>query len=340
MGINGMGGVMMCATTSRDTTSSHPPWDLKMNKERYVFFAMPNIAVDISDKVNGVIHPERVSHSCACGTLLMLQPKFEEHHKDKCDILDLDLLNSMDPKYSNLEVRMSRSIRPDEIPKQGLSLKEVSQLCDRVVRKDLNACINANVDPSKVNYVVVTGVQIHSHNEKAWHPNMEYVCLTSMYAVRDSVRFDIDVIMGAKQPTPRQFSHNDDSSSNPFGNPGGMGSSSGSCISPRGGDCPCGSGSPSGGGGPDSSGSPSGGGSGGGPDGNGIPIGGGGTDSCLSPSGVAMSIPDTKDQLIHRLDVLLHGAAEESGLVDQASPQRNCLNRDEANMRADFANSV
>jgi len=54
---------------------------------------------------------------------------------------------------------------------------------------------------------VITGIQIHSygHSEDVWHPNMEYVCPTSMYVVTGGERIDMDLLKDAKAPTPRQL---------------------------------------------------------------------------------------------------------------------------------------
>ena len=45
-----------------------------------------------------------------------------------------------------------------------------------VIQKHMEELVRASVDPSKCDFAIVTGVQIHSygHTLDEWHPNMEY----------------------------------------------------------------------------------------------------------------------------------------------------------------------
>jgi hypothetical protein len=72
--------------------------------------------------------------------------------------------------------------------------------CFQTLLSHFNEWRYFSVDPKKADYAVITGIQIHSygHSADVWHPNMEYVCPTSMYVVTGGQRIDIDLLEQAE----------------------------------------------------------------------------------------------------------------------------------------------
>jgi len=113
----------------------------------------------------------------------------------------------MNPEFTLLESRLLRALTPDQVPAGGLDLVQTTKLCDGVIQEDFTELVRAAVDPSKADFAILTGVQIHSygHTLDEWHPNMEYICPTSMTVVTNGQAQKIDLVAETPAPTPRQL---------------------------------------------------------------------------------------------------------------------------------------
>lgn len=207
MDIDGLAGFTAAGLTGLGAGMSHSPTEDGSGKERYVFFAMPHIAVDSAGKAGDCIRAGRAGCSHACGALIKLQPKFQELKSGGMQIRAPGTCDHMDPEYSLLEARMLSAVTPDQIPPNGLDLVQVTKLADGVIRTHMEELVRASVNPSKADFAIVTGVQIHSygHTLDEWHPNMEYICPTSMTIVTNGKRTDVDLLAETPAPTPRQL---------------------------------------------------------------------------------------------------------------------------------------
>ena len=207
MDVDGLAGFTAAGLTGLGAGMSHSPTEWQTGKERYVFFAMPHIAVDYAGNPGDCIRAGRAGCSHACGALIKLQPKFTELRAGGMQIRPVGSCDAMDPEYSLLESRMLRAVQPSEVPAEGFDLVQVTKLADSVIQQDMEALVRASVDPGKADFAVVTGVQIHSygHTLDEWHPNMEYICPTSMYVVVNGQRHDINLLEDCPPPAPRQL---------------------------------------------------------------------------------------------------------------------------------------
>jgi hypothetical protein len=84
--------------------------------QRYVFFAMPHIAVDSAGNPGDCIRAGRAGCSHACGALIKLQPKFKELRQGGMQIRPVGTCDAMDPEYSLLESRMLRAVQVRPLP--------------------------------------------------------------------------------------------------------------------------------------------------------------------------------------------------------------------------------
>ena len=207
MDIDGLAGFTAAGLTGLGAGMSHSPTEDGSGKERYVFFARPPLAVDSAGKAGDCIRAGRAGCSHACGALIKLQPKFQELKSGGKQIRAPGTCDHMNPEYSLLEARMLSAVTPDQIPPNGLDLVQVTKLADGVIRTHMEELVRASVDPSKADFAIVTGVQIHSygHTLDEWHPNMEYICPTSMTIVTNGKRTDVDLLAETPAPTPRQL---------------------------------------------------------------------------------------------------------------------------------------
>jgi hypothetical protein len=134
-------------------------------------------------------------------------PKFEELGRGGMQIRAQGTCDHMNPEFSLLESRLLRELQPEQVPAGGLDLVQVTKLCDGVIQQDFTELVRAAVDPQKADFAIITGVQIHSygHTLDEWHPNMEYICPTSMTVVVNGVATKVDLIAETPAPTPRQL---------------------------------------------------------------------------------------------------------------------------------------
>ena len=134
-------------------------------------------------------------------------PKFQELQQGGMQIRAAGTCDEMNPEFTLLESRLLRELRPEEVPSGGLDLVQVTKLCDGVIQKDFKELIRAAVDPSKADFAIITGVHIHNygHTRDDFHPNMEYICPTSMTVVVNGQATNVDLLSDTPTPTPRQL---------------------------------------------------------------------------------------------------------------------------------------
>ena len=75
------------------------------------------------------------------------------------------------------------------------SAVDITKVAERTISDDLEYLISKTVDTNKADYAVVTGVQIHNWGAdfRDESPNMEFVQVTSAYAVVDGVKTFLDL---------------------------------------------------------------------------------------------------------------------------------------------------
>ena len=140
MDIDGLAGFTAAGLTGLGAGMSHSPTDPN-GRERYVFFAMPHIAVDSAGKPGDCIRAGRAGCSHACGALIKLQPKFEELKSGGMQIRAPGTCDHMDPEYSLLEARMLSAVQPADVPAGGLDLVQVTKLADGVIQKHMEELV-------------------------------------------------------------------------------------------------------------------------------------------------------------------------------------------------------
>lgn len=136
-----------------------------------------------------------------------MEPKFKELAQGGMQIRAQGTCDHMNPEFSLLESRLLRQVTPDQVPAGGFDLVQITKLCDAVIQQDFTELIRAAVDPNKADFAIITGVQIHNygHTLDEWHPNMEYICPTSMKVVVNGRGVDINLLEETAAPTPRQL---------------------------------------------------------------------------------------------------------------------------------------
>lgn len=201
----GLGAVLTCGATGLKAGFSHAP-TTSDKRDKYVFFTFPHIAID-SEGVVGAIHrPGREGDSSACGALIAclglakagtLKAHEESAHDD------------MDPELSILRTRLDKSIKAEKANVDKLDLVGMTKIAANMNAADMQKLIDATVDTSKVDYAVISGVQIHNYaSEWAFSqlgaPDLEYVYPGSVTTVVKGVKKTVD-LTSISSMTPRQI---------------------------------------------------------------------------------------------------------------------------------------
>lgn len=206
--INGLGGVLTSGVLGMGAGLSHSPVDVESQKERYVFFSFPHIAISPYHDPGVLCRPGRPGKSGACGALIKGLSDLKEQGLAE-NAKTPGVHDPENPEYSILKQRLARLIQADgktEADVQNMSLVDLTKVAERAITNDLEFLISKAVDPKKADYAVVAGVQIHSWG-KAWGddtPNLEYVQPCVVYTVVNGEKTALDL---NKIPalTPRQI---------------------------------------------------------------------------------------------------------------------------------------
>eukprot|EP01025_Chloroclados_australasicus_P046802 TRINITY_DN5174_c1_g1_i1.p1 TRINITY_DN5174_c1_g1~~TRINITY_DN5174_c1_g1_i1.p1 ORF type:complete len:499 (-),score=81.53 TRINITY_DN5174_c1_g1_i1:334-1713(-) len=189
---NGLGGVMTCGVTGVKAGLSHAPIDEK-GRERYIFFAMPHIAIDDAGKLQAIHRPGRSGESTACGALIFALGQFQSNgHKA---YLGTDgVHDAKEPEGSIILHRLAKQVDKEGADVKKMDIAQFTALAERMIRSDLEALIEGAVDTSKADYAVITGIQIHSWPEPgSGKAAMELIEPASSYVVIDGKKSEIEL---------------------------------------------------------------------------------------------------------------------------------------------------
>jgi hypothetical protein len=200
---NGLGAVLTCGVTGMGAGLSHSP--TIRERDRYVFFSFPHIAIDGEGTVGSLVRPGRPGRSCACGALQKCLSEFHaEGYAQNCKVPGVH--DPLEPEYSILKQRLARRLRYEGSDVSRLNLVSLTEAAERTITDDLEYLIGKTVDTSKADYAVVTGIQIHNWASDLTKglPSMEFVAPSKAYVVVNGNKVDLDL---SKVPSmsPRQI---------------------------------------------------------------------------------------------------------------------------------------
>ena len=131
-------------------------------KERYVFYALPHIAIDAEGHLGTCKREGRDEESVACGALAAFQKEMSGGR------LNLALDNE-DVEQSLLKTRLLGEIPYGKVP----DLIELTKITQTAIQADLERTLNKVVNKDRSNYAVITGIQIHGpETNYIWRQNV------------------------------------------------------------------------------------------------------------------------------------------------------------------------
>mmetsp|Transcript_26962 Transcript_26962/g.72852 ORF Transcript_26962/g.72852 Transcript_26962/m.72852 type:complete len:453 (-) Transcript_26962:483-1841(-) len=190
---HGLGGVLTCGVIGIKAGLSHSP--VLGGKEQYVFFSFPHIAIDSAGGLGKISRPNRPDTSAACGALCACLGQLQAEGLDpNCKTPGVH--DAEDPEYSILKQRLARQLKSENCKVEDLDLVSITKAAERTITNDLKHLISKAVDPSKANYAVFTGVQIHNWATDLTDgktPSLEFVAAGECYTVINGKQEKLDV---------------------------------------------------------------------------------------------------------------------------------------------------
>lgn len=171
--LSSLAGMFFAGQTGLIAAMHHAP--NVEGKERYVFYALPHIAIDAEGHLGVCKRTGREGESTACGALNAFQKELSQGK------LNLSM-DETDIEQSLLKRRLLREIPYGYIP----DLLELTKITCQVVQKDIEHALNTIIDRNKSDYAMLTGIQIHG-------PDNNYICPASCYAVVNNEKIELKV---------------------------------------------------------------------------------------------------------------------------------------------------
>ncbi len=168
-----LAGMVLSGRTGFGAAQAHSPQEAD-GRERYVFFAMPHVAIGPEGEAGIVDRPGRAAPSSACGALLAVKAELEQGGLD--DTFDPD-----DVEQSLLKGKI-RARMSDE---DSTDIYNITHKAYEAILDDLARTLDATFDPEKADLAVVTGIQIHGPG------GVNYVQPKDCYAVVNGERTQI-----------------------------------------------------------------------------------------------------------------------------------------------------
>lgn len=161
-----LAGSLTLGKTGFAAAASHAP--IIQGLERYVFIAMPHIAISEKGEIGIVYREGRSGASHACGALGAI---VNEINGGKLHLqLDLD-----DIEQSILKTKIFEKLKYGEKP----DLVRITKITHEIIKEDLERLIQVS-EKEPFDYAVLTGIMIHGPNES------NYVFPQTFYAVSKS----------------------------------------------------------------------------------------------------------------------------------------------------------
>jgi hypothetical protein len=144
-----LGGLPLLGKTGFLAAQQHAPID-ERGIERYVYYALPHIAIGPDGEFGLYYRPGRQKASHACGALMAFQHELESGSLQLAPDPD-------DIEQSVLKRNLLRKIRYGDVP----NLLSLTRIAHDVILEELERMIHLTVDPTRSDYGLFTGIQIH-----------------------------------------------------------------------------------------------------------------------------------------------------------------------------------
>src|SRR5215510_12861838 len=168
-----LGGMIILGKTGFLAAQQHAPID-EGGIERYVYYALPHIAIGPHGEFGVYFRPGRQKASHACGALMAFQHELESRSLQLAPDPD-------DIEQSVLKRHLLGKLRYGDVP----DLPSLTRTAYAVILEELERMIRLTVDPTRSDYGLFTGIQIHTPGGR------HFVWPGSAYAVLDEKHLNL-----------------------------------------------------------------------------------------------------------------------------------------------------
>jgi len=173
-----LGGMLILGKTGFLAAQQHAPID-EGGIERYVYYALPHIAIDAQGEFGVYYRPGRQKASHACGALMAFQHELESRSLQLAPDPD-------DIEQSVLKRHLLGKLRYGDVP----DLPSLTRTAHAVILEELERMIRLTVDPKRSAYGLFTGIQIHAPEGR------HFVWPGAAYAVKDGKKVSLSDMKG------------------------------------------------------------------------------------------------------------------------------------------------
>ncbi|MGK7872503.1 MAG: hypothetical protein AB4426_04095 [Xenococcaceae cyanobacterium] len=158
-----LAGFVMMGKTGLEAAIAHTP--IQYGVRRFVFYAMPHIAISQTGKIGEVYREGIKKTSHACGSLCAIVHELHSGYlKVETDMEDIE--------QSIVRQKILSKLKYGE----DADLLKITKLAWKIISKDVEELLSKNIDTNKFEYVLMTGIQIHGPNDTNWiWPGRSYV---------------------------------------------------------------------------------------------------------------------------------------------------------------------
>ena len=156
-----LAAMFFAGKTALKAAMHHAP--VVRGKERYVFYALPHIAIGAKGQLGVCKRVGRTEISNACGALNV----FLGELKSKKPNLAMD---SEDVELSLIKTRLLREIPYGHIP----NLMELTKTTLKTIKEDFESALGSIVNTKHSDYAFITGIQIHGPEGNYIWPSVTY----------------------------------------------------------------------------------------------------------------------------------------------------------------------
>src|SRR6476620_10904541 len=168
-----LGGMLTLGKTGFLAAQQHAPVD-EGGRERYVYYALPHIAIGPDGEFGVYFRPGRSKASHACGALMAFQHELESRSLQLAPDPD-------DIEQSVLKRHLLGKLRYGDVP----DLPSLTKIAHAVILEELERMIQLTVDSTRSDYGLFTGIQIHVPEGR------HFVWPGAAYVVMDGKRLNL-----------------------------------------------------------------------------------------------------------------------------------------------------
>src|SRR4030043_2475077 len=160
--LSSLAAMFFAGQTGLKAAMHHAP--VVKGRERYVFFALPHIAIGAKGQLGVCKRRGRKEESNACGALNVF---LKELSGKKLNLA----MDNEDVELSLIRTRLLRELPYGHIP----DLMELTKITLKTIKEDFENALSKTVHKDKADYAFLTGIQIHGPEENYIAPADSYV---------------------------------------------------------------------------------------------------------------------------------------------------------------------